>query len=103
MPPKGEPPAQRSLFPMLRRASHTLPPAHVDDDTPRAHYASPGTGTRRTTSDAPAGHEPTLTQEAPNMLLLVVLYMMQGVPLGLTMGALPLLLASKASFTQVRL
>lgn len=34
-------------------------------------------------------------------VLLVVLYMMQGVPLGLTMGAMPLLLASKASYTQV--
>lgn len=30
----------------------------------------------------------TLLQDAPNMLVLVLLYMMQGVPLGLTMGAM---------------
>lgn len=45
--------------------------------------------------------EATLMQELPNMLLLVVLYMMQGVPLGLTMGSMPFILASKASYTQV--
>jgi hypothetical protein len=47
------------------------------------------------------GPDPSLIEDLPNMVLLVVLYMMQGVPLGLTMGALPLLLASKASYTQV--
>ena len=30
----------------------------------------------------------TLWQDTPNMLVLVLLYMMQGVPLGLTMGAM---------------
>lgn len=30
----------------------------------------------------------TLWQDMPNMLVLVLLYMMQGVPLGLTMGAM---------------
>jgi len=30
----------------------------------------------------------TLLQDTPNMLVLVLLYMMQGVPLGLTMGAM---------------
>ena len=30
----------------------------------------------------------TLLQDVPNMLVLVILYMMQGVPLGLTMGAM---------------
>ena len=30
----------------------------------------------------------TLLQDVPNMLVLVLLYMMQGVPLGLTMGAM---------------
>lgn len=36
------------------------------------------------------------------MVLLIVLYMLQGVPLGLTMGTIPMLLASKASYTQVQ-
>lgn len=52
------------------------------------------------------GHKPskqdrTLWQDTPNMLVLVMLYMMQGVPLGLTMGAMPFLLQSKASYTQI--
>jgi Acetyl-coenzyme A transporter 1 len=87
--------------------------AHVEDDTPRSHYApgaGPGTFRRTTAGDSSngmhngstAGGNLTLWQELPNMALLVVLYMMQGVPLGLTMGSMPLLLASKASFTQAR-
>ena len=77
---------------------------------PRSHYTSVP-GFRRKASDAQVatagasnsnGREPTLLQELPNMALLVLLYLMQGIPLGLTMGSMPLLLASKASFTQVR-
>ena len=36
----------------------------------------------------PAMQDRTLWQDTPNMLVLVLLYMMQGVPLGLTMGAM---------------
>lgn len=39
--------------------------------------------------------------ESWNMVLLVVLYMMQGVPLGLTTGAMPFMLQSKLTYTQV--
>ncbi|GAX76176.1 hypothetical protein CEUSTIGMA_g3620.t1 [Chlamydomonas eustigma] len=46
-------------------------------------------------------HEQLLWQERWNMALLVLLYMMQGVPLGLTTGAMPFMLQSKLSFTQV--
>lgn len=43
-----------------------------------------------------------MIEEVPNMILLFVLYMLQGVPLGLTFGTIPMLLASTASYTQVR-
>lgn len=36
----------------------------------------------------PVTQDRTLLQDTPNMLVLVLLYMMQGVPLGLTMGAM---------------
>lgn len=39
--------------------------------------------------------------ESWNMVLLVLLYMMQGVPLGLTTGAMPFMLQSKLTYTQV--
>lgn len=66
----------------------------LDDETPRYKYQ--GFSTRSHLSAAPS-----VLQEVPNMILLAVLYMLQGVPLGLTMGTLPMLLASKASYTQV--
>eukprot|EP00955_Chlamydomonas_euryale_P066531 359586-Chlamydomonas_euryale.AAC.8 len=37
-----------------------------------------------------------------NMALLVLLYMMQAVPMGLTVGAMPFMLQAKLSYTQVR-
>ena len=42
-----------------------------------------------------------LKTEGWNMLLLSTLYLMQGVPLGLTMGSMPFLLQSTASYTQI--
>ncbi|DBB18433.1 TPA: hypothetical protein ACH3X3_000077 [Trebouxia sp. C0006] len=56
---------------------------------------------RHTNGCKPSKHDRTLLQDTPNMLVLVLLYMMQGVPLGLTMGAMPFLLQSKASYTQI--
>ena len=67
------------------------------------HDGGAGGHSRQATRSRSAnGGERTLLQEVPNMVLLAVLYMMQGVPLGLTMGSVPLLLAAKASYTQVR-
>ncbi|KAK9804906.1 hypothetical protein WJX72_011247 [[Myrmecia] bisecta] len=43
----------------------------------------------------------TVRDELGSMVLLVVLYMMQGVPLGLTMGSMPFLLQAKVSYTQI--
>eukprot|EP01024_Parvocaulis_polyphysoides_P008612 TRINITY_DN1256_c1_g2_i1.p2 TRINITY_DN1256_c1_g2~~TRINITY_DN1256_c1_g2_i1.p2 ORF type:complete len:302 (+),score=32.11 TRINITY_DN1256_c1_g2_i1:177-1082(+) len=43
----------------------------------------------------------TVRQEIPNMILLIVLYMMQGVPLGLTAGSMPFLLQAKTSYTEI--
>eukprot|EP00798_Chlamydomonas_sp_ICE-L_P022955 gene22955-30139_t len=40
-------------------------------------------------------------QERWNMALLVLLYLMQGVPLGLTLGSMPFMLQSKMSYSQV--
>jgi hypothetical protein len=87
----------------MRRNSFSMPSPlkggpHVEDDTPRAHYA----GVPGRSSDPSDPRDQRFIHEVPNMALLVVLYMMQGVPLGLTMGAMPLLLASKASLTQVQ-
>lgn len=55
----------------------------------------------RTNGRKSPSQDRTLVQDTPNMLVLVLLYMMQGVPLGLTMGAMPFLLQSKASYTQI--
>ncbi|CAL5220582.1 g2620 [Coccomyxa viridis] len=45
--------------------------------------------------------QPSLRGEWLNVLLLVTLYAMQGVPLGLTMGSMPFLLQAKASYTAI--
>lgn len=42
---------------------------------------------------------PTLREEMPNMVLLVILYMLQGVPLGLSLGSIPFLLQQSVSYT----
>jgi PAT family acetyl-CoA transporter-like MFS transporter 1 len=46
---------------------------------------------------------PTLKDEMPHMLLLVVLYMLQGVPLGLCLGSVPFLLQQSVSYTALGL
>lgn len=66
------------------------------DATPKNHYS------RSAFSKGGGGSiDPSVIEEIPNMILLIVLYMLQGVPLGLTFGTIPMLLASKASYTQV--
>ncbi|GLI67167.1 hypothetical protein VaNZ11_011380 [Volvox africanus] len=45
--------------------------------------------------------QPTVWQEFGNLALLVLLYLIQGVPLGLTLSALPFMLTSKLSLTQM--
>lgn len=45
----------------------------------------------------------TLWADAPNMLVLVLLYFLQGLPLGLATGSLSILLRSHASLTQIGL
>ena len=42
---------------------------------------------------------PTVREEMPNMVLLVVLYALQGVPLGLSLGSIPFLLQQNVTFT----
>lgn len=65
--------ATRVTMSKLRRSSAPFatpqPPPHVEDDTPKGHYAT------APNFRGPSG--PTLLQEVPNMALLVVLYMMQ--------------------------
>jgi hypothetical protein len=84
----------------VRYTGHVSQPfVHIEDDNLRGHFTSgPKQG-----SASDLGPDPSLIEDLPNMMLLIVLYMMQGVPLGLTMGAMPLLLASKASYTQVNI
>ncbi|EFJ47264.1 hypothetical protein VOLCADRAFT_81605 [Volvox carteri f. nagariensis] len=45
--------------------------------------------------------QPSAGQELGSLVLLVLLYMVQGVPLGLSTGALPFMLSSKLSYTQM--
>jgi PAT family acetyl-CoA transporter-like MFS transporter 1 len=42
-----------------------------------------------------------LLSEWPNALLLVILYMIQGVPLGLSMGSMPFLMRNNMSYTKI--
>jgi hypothetical protein len=74
------------------------------DETPKSHYTGnhsrPSTFTKGGIQP-PGVIDASVLEEIPNMVLLVVLYMLQGVPLGLTFGTIPMLLASKASYTQV--
>jgi len=44
---------------------------------------------------------PSLWSERGPMALLVLLYMMQGIPMGLTLGAMPFMLQSRLSFSQI--
>jgi hypothetical protein len=85
---------------LQRRTSQTFstaPEQDLNNDGSRVHYEAIEP---RGLFKSPSRH-PSLWQEMPNMVLLVVLYMLQGVPLGLTMGTVPMLLASRASYTQV--
>ena len=52
---------------------------------------------------APLPVAPNLTKDLPNFVLLVCLYMLQGVPLGLTFGAVPFLLKSRLSYSELGL
>lgn len=88
--------------PATSRRKHTpASSAHVDIWTGTSDDGDSGTPSKRPGSHG-ADYGPTFWQDFPNMLLLVVLYMMQGVPLGLTMGSMPFMLSSAASYTQVR-
>jgi PAT family acetyl-CoA transporter-like MFS transporter 1 len=42
-----------------------------------------------------------ISNDIPNIILLVVLYLLQGVPLGLCFGSIPFLLKSKLSFSDL--
>ncbi|KAG2442242.1 hypothetical protein HYH02_009726 [Chlamydomonas schloesseri] len=96
-------------------AAHPIAPAHVSslrrpggsmDDLCRLQYDADGEPAaardhvhvhgRRRRADAPPP-----SSELGGMSLLVLLYMVQGVPLGLTTGALPFMLSSKLSYTQM--
>jgi hypothetical protein len=44
-----------------------------------------------------------ISKDAQNVILLVVLYMLQGVPLGLSFGSVPYLLKSKLNYTDLAL
>ncbi|KAG2491940.1 hypothetical protein HYH03_009673 [Edaphochlamys debaryana] len=77
------------------------------DDLNRLTYDDDGTGpaaahdTVHVTARRRLAGAPRLRDEAGSVLLLVLLYMVQGVPLGLTTGALPFMLSSKLSYTQM--
>lgn len=56
-------------------------------------------GTSRSTYKQPQG--PNIRDELGNVLLLIVLYMVQGIPLGLSMGSMPFLMRSTMSYTKI--
>lgn len=63
-------------------------------------------GSTRTNDDDDHSHDKHKSgsvwrEEGWNLVLLVTLYMIQGVPLGLTMGSMPYLLQERASYTQI--
>jgi hypothetical protein len=43
----------------------------------------------------------TLRQELPNLVLLTLLYLLQGIPLGLGFGSIPFLLKPKLSYSEI--
>ncbi|KAJ3183714.1 hypothetical protein HDU85_002143 [Gaertneriomyces sp. JEL0708] len=59
----------------------------------------PGSRRRDSVSNSPAD----LYKDAGNIVLLVCLYLLQGVPLGLSFGAIPFLLKSKLSYGDIAL
>lgn len=72
-----------------------------DDHQPLIDATITATSTAVKTSDAGG---PTVWTELPNILLLVFLYALQGVPLGLTFGSIPFLLQSHtSSYTNIGL
>jgi hypothetical protein len=47
--------------------------------------------------------KPLMTDDTKNILLLVILYLLQGVPLGLSFGSIPYLLKSKLNYSDLAL
>ncbi|KAK9763505.1 hypothetical protein K7432_009748 [Basidiobolus ranarum] len=45
--------------------------------------------------------EPKVKSDAGNITLLIILYLLQGIPVGLTLGSIPFLLKSKMSYSQI--
>ncbi|KAG2434741.1 hypothetical protein HXX76_007630 [Chlamydomonas incerta] len=96
-------------------AAHPLTPAHVAslkrpggslDELCRLQYDADGEPAAARDHVHVHGHRrradaPPASSELGGMALLVLLYMVQGVPLGLTTGALPFMLSSKLSYTQM--
>ena len=78
MDPEDDMDTTRVPMSKLRRSSFVAPypPPQPEGDTPRAHYASAGFRHIPKPSAA-AGGGPTFMQDLPNMVLLVILYMMQ--------------------------
>lgn len=69
------------------KAAEAAPLQHVNGDGEKAGYAKQ--------------EKMSLNKEVGNLVLLMTLYALQGVPLGLTMGSMPFLLQSTASYTQI--
>ncbi|GAB4813183.1 hypothetical protein N2152v2_000229 [Parachlorella kessleri] len=63
-------------------------PGQDQDEGPKARWIS-------------SPERPTLREEWRSVALLVLLYMIQGVPLGLSMGSMPFLMQSRVSYTQI--
>ncbi|KAI9364908.1 acetyl-coenzyme A transporter 1-domain-containing protein [Zopfochytrium polystomum] len=87
--------------------AHDAHHAHREDRSAAAPLLGGGDdGADRASSNAPlaADHASTLlTKDLGNFSLLVVLYLLQGIPLGLTFGSVPYLLKAKATFSDLAL
>lgn len=89
--------SKKDLQPLLKRnkASSTADEVSVEEGEPVQAVGG-------TKEEENAGN-PDLRSDMASFLLLVVLYLLQGVPLGLTFGSLPFLLNSKLSYSDLAL
>ncbi|KAF8059178.1 hypothetical protein HT031_005350 [Scenedesmus sp. PABB004] len=79
-------------------------PKHCADSDEAGAADGPADGAAHAHEHHHRPHGDAITlQEWGNMALLVLLYAMQGIPLGLTMGTMPFLLQAKLSMTQMGL
>eukprot|EP00878_Enallax_costatus_P023000 GHUV01024444.1.p1 GENE.GHUV01024444.1~~GHUV01024444.1.p1 ORF type:complete len:287 (+),score=81.65 GHUV01024444.1:243-1103(+) len=98
-----KPPATTAVAAQNGAAVHSADGDAAADSAPAKQPQQQHKARHRNRRDHREDERHITAQEWGNMVLLVLLYAMQGIPLGLTMGAMPFLLQSKLSMTQMGL